>query len=71
MKDLIFEVKEVYESGEEGAKTFLEFNLNVIIDGSGTVLNQNIYDNYHLNKYLNPRFSVLIISKFFFQNNEN
>ena len=32
LEKLIDEVKQVYESGEEGAKAFLEFNLSIIIE---------------------------------------
>ena len=32
LKDLINELKEVYETAEDGAKTYIEFNINILIE---------------------------------------
>jgi len=62
-KDLIQELKEIYETGEDGAKTFIEFNImNLIENLVGQKYLEKIqkYDEDIINKFVE---NVLIIIK--------
>ena len=60
--NLINEVKEVYESGEDGAKTFIEFNILTLIEnfiGQKYLTLIQSYDEDIFNKYVENLFTFI------------
>jgi len=61
LKDLIKEVKELYETGEEGAKTFFEFNILALIEsfiGQKYLNALQDFDDNVINNYVENVFNV-------------
>ena len=61
-KDLIKELKEIYETGEDGAKTFIEFNIiNLIENLVGQKYLEKIqkYDEDIINKFVENIFIIV------------
>ena len=59
---LINEVKEVYETGEDGAKTFIEFNILTLIEnfvGQKYLALIQSYDEDIVNKYVENLFTIV------------
>ena len=60
--NLINEVKEVYESGEDGAKTFIEFNILTLIEnfiGQKILALIQSYDEDIINKFVENLFTLI------------
>ena len=61
-KELINELKDIYESGEDGAKTFIEFNMTTLIENLvGPKLLEKIqkYDEDIMNKFVENIFIII------------
>ena len=72
-KELIKELEEIYESGEDGAKTFIEFNISTLIDnlvGQKYLEKIQKYDENILSNFVENLFVIIKTEQIKEENNK-